>query len=74
MCVEWMRTDSVMKYVGVADLNLADKTFKGVGEPMQEAKLLENLIEYFKSTNSGKREQAYFDKMLDLKYENECLK
>ncbi len=43
-------------------------------EAMQKAKLAENLIEYFKGTNSGEREQAYFDKMLDLKYENECLK
>ena len=25
-------------------------------------------------TNFGEREQAYFDKLLDLKYENECLK
>ena len=41
---------------------------------MQKAKLAENLIEYFKGTNSSEREQAYFDKMLDLKYENECLK
>ena len=43
-------------------------------EAMQKAKLAENLIEYFKGTNSGEREQAYFEKMLDLKYENECLK
>lgn len=43
-------------------------------EAMQKAKLAENLIEYFKGTNSGEREQAYFNKMLDLKYENECLK
>lgn len=43
-------------------------------EVMQKAKLAENLIEYFKGINSGEREQAYFDKMLDLKYENECLK
>lgn len=41
---------------------------------MQKAKLAETLIDYFKDTNSGEREQAYFDKMLDLKYENECLK
>ena len=41
---------------------------------MQKAKLAENLIEYFKGTNSGEREKAYFEKMLDLKYENECLK
>ena len=43
-------------------------------EAMQKAKLAEILIEYFKGTNSGEREQAYFDKMLELKYENECLK
>lgn len=41
---------------------------------MQKAKLAETLIDYFKDTNFGEREQAYFDKMLDLKYENECLK
>ena len=43
-------------------------------EAMQKAKLAENLIEYFKGTNSSERERAYFEKMLDLKYENECLK
>lgn len=43
-------------------------------EAMQKAKLAENLIEYYKGTNSGEREKAYFEKMLDLKYENECLK
>ena len=43
-------------------------------EAMQKAKFAENLIEYFKGTNSGEREPAYFEKMLDLKYENECLK
>ena len=43
-------------------------------EAMQKAKLAENLIEYFKGTNSGERERAYFEKMLNLKYENECLK
>ena len=43
-------------------------------EAMQKAKLSETLIDYFKDTNSGEREQAYFDEMLDIKYENECLK
>lgn len=45
-------------------------------EAMNKAKVAENLIEYFKGTNSdsGEREQAYFEKMLDLKYKNECLK
>lgn len=43
-------------------------------EAMQKAKLAGNLIEYFKGTNSREREKAYFDKMLDLKYENECMK
>ena len=43
-------------------------------EAMQKAKLAETFIDYFKDTNSVEREQAYFDKMLDLKYENECLK
>lgn len=41
---------------------------------MQKAKLAETLIDYFKDTSSGEREQACFDKMLELKYENECLK
>lgn len=40
----------------------------------QKVKMAETLMDYFKDTNSGEREQAYFDKMLDLKYENECLK
>lgn len=43
-------------------------------EAMQKAKLAETRIDYFKDTNFGEREQAYFDKMLALKYENECLK
>ena len=43
-------------------------------EAMQKAKLAETLIDYFKDTSSGEREQAYLDKMLELKYENECLK
>ena len=47
---------------------------EGADETIQKAQFAEELIEYFKGTNSGEREQAYFDKMLDLKYENECLK
>lgn len=43
-------------------------------ETIQKAQFAEELIEYFKNTNSGEREKAYFEKMLDLKYENECLK
>lgn len=43
-------------------------------EAMQKAQFAEELIEYFKNTNSGEREKAYFEKMLDLKYENDCLK
>ena len=43
-------------------------------ETIQKAKFAEELIEHFKNTNSGEREKAYFEKMLDLKYENECLK
>lgn len=31
-------------------------------------------MDYFKDINFSEREQAYFDKMLDLKYENECLR
>lgn len=41
---------------------------------VQKAHYAEELIDYFKNTNSGEREKAYFEKMLDLKYENECLK
>lgn len=43
-------------------------------ETIQKAKFAEELIDYFRNTNSGDREKAYFEKMLDLKYENECLK
>ena len=43
-------------------------------ETIQRAQFAEELIDYFKNTNSGEREKAYFEKMLDLKYENECLK
>ena len=43
-------------------------------ETIQKVKFAEELIDYFRNTNSGDREKAYFEKMLDLKYENECLK
>ena len=43
-------------------------------EKIQKAKFAEELIDYFRNINSGDREKAYFEKMLDLKYENECLK
>ena len=43
-------------------------------ETIQKAQFAEELIDYFKNTNSGEQEKAYFEKMLDLKYENECLK
>ena len=43
-------------------------------ETIQKAKFAEELIDYFRNTNSGDREKAYFEKMLDLRYENECLK
>ncbi len=43
-------------------------------ETIQKAQFEEELIDYFKNTNSSEREQTYFEKMLDLKYENECLK
>lgn len=45
-----------------------------VDETIQKAQFAEELIDYFKNTNFGEREKAYFDKMLDLKYENECMK
>lgn len=41
---------------------------------VRKAHFAEELIDYFKNTNSGDREKAYFEKMLDLRYENECLK
>ena len=41
---------------------------------VQKAQFAEELIDYFKNTNSSEREKAYFEKMLDLRYENECLK
>ena len=43
-------------------------------ETIQKAQFAEELTDYFKNTNSGEREKAYFEKMLDLKYENECFK
>lgn len=43
-------------------------------EAIQKAQFAEELTDYFKNTNSGEREKAYFEKMLDLRYENECLK
>lgn len=36
-------------------------------ETIQKAQFAEELIEYFKNTNSGEREKAYFKKMPDLK-------
>lgn len=44
------------------------------GETIQKAKFAEELIDYFRNANSSDREKAYFEKMLDFKYENECLK
>jgi len=41
---------------------------------VQKAQFAEELIDYFKNTNTGDREKAYFEKMIDLRYENECLK
>lgn len=43
-------------------------------EAIQKAQFAEELIDYFRNTNSGEWEKAYFEKMMDLKYENECLK
>lgn len=43
-------------------------------ETIQKAQFAEEFLENFKNINSGEREKAYFEKMLDLKYENECLK
>ena len=45
-----------------------------VDETIQKVQFAEELIDYFRNTNSDEREKAYFEKMLDLKYENECLK
>lgn len=41
---------------------------------VKKAQFSEEIIERFKDTNSSERERAYFEKMLDLRYENECLK
>ena len=43
-------------------------------EMIQKAKFAEEFIDYFRNTNSGEREKVYFEKMIDLRYENECLK
>lgn len=43
-------------------------------EMIQKAKFAEELIDYFRNTNSDEREKVYFEKMMDLRYENECLK
>lgn len=43
-------------------------------EMIQKAKFAEELIDYFRNINSGEREKVYFEKMMDLRYENECLK
>ena len=43
-------------------------------ETIQKAQFAEELTDYFKNTNSGEREKAYFEKMLNLKFEYECLK
>lgn len=40
---------------------------------VRKAHFAEELIDYFKNTNSGDREKAYFEKMIDLRYEVECL-
>ncbi len=47
---------------------------KGAGETVQKTQFAEEFIDYFKDTNSSDLEEAYFEKMLDLRYENECLK
>lgn len=43
-------------------------------EMVERAQFAEELTDCFRNLNSGEREKAYFEKMLDLKYENECLK
>ena len=53
------------------NLTLSDYRREKAAEMAKEEK---RKLEDIKGTNSGEREQAYFDKMLDLKYENECLK
>ena len=47
---------------------------KYADETIQKVQFAEELIEHLKDTNFCEREQAHFEKMLDLKYENECLK
>ena len=41
---------------------------------VQKVQFAEELIDYFKNTNFCDREKAYFEKMIDSRYENECLK
>lgn len=41
---------------------------------VQKTQFAEDFIDYSKNTNPSDREKAYFEKMLDLRYENECLK
>lgn len=43
-------------------------------ETIQKAKFAEELIDYFRNTNSSGRDKAYFEKTLNMRYENECLK
>lgn len=43
-------------------------------EMTERAQFAEKLTDCFRNLNSGEREKAYFEKMLELKYENECLK
>lgn len=45
-----------------------------VEETVQKAQFAEEIIDYFKNTQASEREHAYFEKMLDLRYENEWLK
>lgn len=43
-------------------------------EVIRKANLAEELIEYFRNTSVSEREHEYFEKMLDLTYENNKLK
>lgn len=51
-----------------------DAKYAEFDEVTQKANLAESLIEYFKNTSASEREHEYFEKMLDLTYENQNLK
>lgn len=51
-----------------------DAKYAELDEVTQKANLAEGLIEYFRNISASEREHEYFEKMLDLIYENQNLK